>query len=149
MKAILNTKFGPPELLQLGEVEKPIPKDNEVLIRVYATTVSTGDCNARDFTFAPKSFQFPARLFVFGITKPRIKILGTELAGVIEEVGKDVTLFKEGDQVFGTSGMTMATHAEYTCKPSSLCALNSLERKNDWGSIYPGKITVGVTMKDN
>ena len=117
MKAILNTKFGPPDLLQLGEVEKPIPKDNEVLIKIHATTVSTGDCNARDFTFAPKVFQLPARLFIFGITKPRINILGTELAGEIEAVGKDVKLFKEGDQVFGFPGIKMGAHAEYKCLP--------------------------------
>lgn len=117
MKAILNTKFGPPELLHYDEVEKPVPQDNEILIKIYATTVSTGDCNARDFTFAPKALQFPARLIVFGITKPRIKILGTELAGVVEAVGSRVTRFKTGDHVFGSSGMSMATHAEYTCKP--------------------------------
>ncbi len=117
MKAILNTKFGPAELLQLGEVEKPVPKDNEVLIKIHATTVSTGDCNARDFTFAPKVFQLPARLFIFGITKPRINILGTELAGVIEAVGKDVKLFKAGDQVFGSPGLQMGAHAEYKCIP--------------------------------
>jgi NADPH:quinone reductase-like Zn-dependent oxidoreductase len=117
MKAILNTKFGPPELLQLEEVEKPVPRDNEVLIRVHATTVSTGDCNVRDFTFAPKVFQLPARLFLIGITKPRIKILGTELAGEIEAVGKDVKLFKAGDQVFGTPGMGLGVHAEYKCLP--------------------------------
>jgi len=117
MKAILNTKFGPPDLLQLGDVEKPVPKDNEVLIKIHATTVSTGDCNARDFTFAPKGFQLPARLFIFGITKPRINILGTELAGEIEAVGKDVKLFKVGDQIYGTPGMGMGVHAEYKCLP--------------------------------
>ena len=117
MKAILHTRYGPPDLLQLGEVEKPVPKDNEVLIKVHASAVTTGDCNVRDFTFAPKAFQLPARLFVFGLFKPRINILGNELAGEIEAVGKDVTRFKKGDHVFGTPGAAFGAHAEYTCMP--------------------------------
>ncbi len=116
MKAILHTKYGPPEFLQLGEVEKPVPKDNEVLIRIYATTVSTGDCNVRDFTFAPKVFRLPARMY-FGFTRPKINILGTELAGEIEASGKDVKLFKEGDRVFGIPGVGFGAHAEYICMP--------------------------------
>jgi len=117
MKAILHTKFGPPDELQLKEVEKPVPKDNEVLIKVHATTVTSTDCNVRNFTFVPGVFQLPARLFMFGVFKPRISILGIDLAGEIETVGKDVKRFKEGDQVFGTPGMTFGAHAEYTCVP--------------------------------
>jgi NADPH:quinone reductase-like Zn-dependent oxidoreductase len=114
MKAIVHTKYGPPDELQLKEVEKPVPKDNEVLIQIHATTVTTTDCNARNFTFVPKSFMFFARL-VFGFKKPKINILGIDLAGEIEAAGKDVKLFKKGDQVFGSPGTKFGGHAEYSC----------------------------------
>ena len=117
MKAILHTKYGPTDELQLKEIDKPVPSDNEVLIKIHATTVTSTDCNVRNFTFVPGIFQLPARLFMFGVFKPRINILGIDLAGVIEAVGKDVKRFKEGDQVFGTPGMTFGAHAEYTCVP--------------------------------
>jgi NADPH:quinone reductase-like Zn-dependent oxidoreductase len=117
MKAILHTKYGPPDELQLGEVEKPTPKDNEVLIKIHATTVTTSDCNIRNSTFAPVWAILPMRLFVFGVFKPRNKILGTDLAGEIEAAGKDVKRFKKGDQVFGTSEPAFGTHAEYICVP--------------------------------
>lgn len=119
MKAILHTKFGPPDELQLGEVEKPIPQDNEVLIKIHAATVTTSDCNTRNSTFAPIWAILPMRLFVFGVFKPRNKMLGTDLAGEIEAVGKDVTRFKEGDRVFGTSEPAFGTHAEYICVPEN------------------------------
>lgn len=115
MKAILHTKFGPPDELQLKEIEKPIPKNNELLIKVHATTVTSTDCNVRNFTFVPGVFQLPARLFMFGVFKPRINILGIDLAGEIEAVGKEVKRFKVGDKVFGTPGITFGAHAEYTC----------------------------------
>ena len=114
MKAIIHTKYGPPDELQLKEVEKPVPGDNEVLIKVNATTVTTTDCNVRNFTFVPKSFKFFARM-MFGFKKPKVNILGFDLAGVIEAVGKDVKLFKPGDQVFGSPGTKMGGHAEYAC----------------------------------
>jgi len=117
MKAILHTRFGPPDELQLKEVKKPVPKDNEVLIKVRATTVTSTDCNVRNFTFVPGVFQLPARLFMFGVFKPRINILGIDLAGEIEAVGKNVERFKKGDHVFGTPGMNFGAHAEYTCVP--------------------------------
>jgi len=117
MKAILHTKYGPPDELQLKEIDIPVPSDNEVLIKIHATTVTSTDCNVRNFTFVPGIFQLPARLFMFGVFKPRINILGIDLAGVIEAVGKDVKRFKEDDQVFGTPGMTFGAHAEYTCVP--------------------------------
>jgi NADPH2:quinone reductase len=114
MKAILHTKYGPPDELQLKEVEKPVPGDSEVLVKIHATTVTTTDCNARNFTFVPKSFMFFARL-MFGFKKPRINILGIDLAGEIEAVGKNVKLFKAGDQVFGSPGTKFGGHAEYCC----------------------------------
>lgn len=116
MKAIVHTKYGPPDELQLKEVEKPVPEDNEVLIKIYATTVTTTDCNVRNFTFVPESFVLFARL-MFGIRKPRINILGIDVAGEIEAVGKGVKLLKVGDPVFGSAGTSFGAHAEYICVP--------------------------------
>lgn len=115
MKAIVSTKYGPPDVLQLQEVEKPTPKDNEVLIRVYASTVTAGDCELRGLKF-PLLLQLFLRIG-FGFTAPRNKILGQELAGEIETAGKAVTRFKPGDQVFGWSGLRLGAYAEYTCLP--------------------------------
>jgi len=99
MKAIVYTKYGPPDVLQLKEIEKPIPKDNEVLIRIYATVVTAEDPRTRSGTFPPL-FWLLGRS-ITGFIRPKNQILGGILAGEIESVGKDVTRFKEGDQVFG------------------------------------------------
>jgi NADPH:quinone reductase-like Zn-dependent oxidoreductase len=121
MKAIVYTKYGPPDVLELKEVAKPIPKDNEILIRVYATPVNYGDITARNFKkISPRKFTMPFPLWLptrifFGIRKPRKKILGSEFAGKIEAVGKDVKLFKKGDQVFGYLGPSLGANAEYLC----------------------------------
>ena len=108
MKAIVYTKYGPPDVLQLKEVGKPSPKDNEVLIKIHATTVNRTDCG----------FRKPEYLivrFISGLFKPKRTILGSELAGEIEAIGKDVKTFKQGDQVFGLSTLNFGTHAEYIC----------------------------------
>ncbi|MGB3715675.1 MAG: NAD(P)-dependent alcohol dehydrogenase [Candidatus Promineifilaceae bacterium] len=116
MKAIVWTKYGPPDVLELREVEKPTPKDNEVLIRIYATTVTAGDCELRSLKL-PIYIGLPMRMWM-GVIKPRgTSILGTELAGEIEATGKDAKRFKEGDQVFGSAGMGFGANAEYICLP--------------------------------
>jgi NADPH:quinone reductase-like Zn-dependent oxidoreductase len=115
MKAMVLTKFGPPDVLQLQEVAKPTPKDHEVLIRIYATTVTAGDCELRSLK-VPLAFRLPLRIYV-GLIRPRPMILGQELAGEIEAVGKDVKRFRKGDQVFGWSGLRLGAYAEYTCLP--------------------------------
>jgi 2-desacetyl-2-hydroxyethyl bacteriochlorophyllide A dehydrogenase len=114
MKAIIWTKYGSPDGLQLREVAKPTPRDNEVLIKVHAATASTPDTELRRLKL-PLLFAIPLRLYL-GLIKPtRITILGTEFAGEIESAGKDVTRYKPGDQVFGYTGLGMGTYAEYMC----------------------------------
>ena len=115
MKAMVYERYGPPEVLQLKEVEKPIPKDNEVLIKIHATTVTSGDCRVRSLN-VPAGFGLIMRL-IFGISKPKQPILGTELAGVIESVGKDACKFKVGDPVFAFGDAAMGCYAEYKCMP--------------------------------
>ena len=123
MKAIEYTEYGSPEVLHLTEVTKPAQKDNEILIRVRATSITVGDLWARNFKeISPRNFSMPlllwlpARMF-FGISKPRISILGSEFAGDVEAVGRDVTRFKAGDAVFGYRGQSMGANAEYLCMP--------------------------------
>ncbi|MCP5357620.1 MAG: NAD(P)-dependent alcohol dehydrogenase [Pseudomonadales bacterium] len=127
MKAVVYEQYGPPEVLQFREVEKPVPKDSEVLIKTHAATVTTGDWRLRSLN-APYGFRFLMRL-MFGFSRPKQPVLGSELAGVVEAVGKDVRKFKVGDSVFAFSDVAMGCHAEYKCmaedgavvaKPSSL-----------------------------
>lgn len=123
MKAIIYEEFGPPEVLKLAEVDKPTPKNNEVLIRVFAVTIDYGDLIARNIrNISPKKFAMPFLFWLiakiaFGIRKPRKKILGAEFSGQIESVGEDVTTFEEGDKVFGYTGQSMKAYAEYLTMP--------------------------------
>ena len=116
MKAVIYNEYGPPEVLHLTDVEKPQPKDNEVLIKVYATSVATGDANARGFVFVPAGLKFVARL-LFGLSKPKKNILGFELSGEIEAIGKDVSIYNKGDRVFGIDGHGIGAYAQYKVIP--------------------------------
>ena len=118
MKAVIWTKYGSPDVLQLQEVPKPIPQDNELLIRVEASTVTAGDCEVRSLKL-PLWIRLPMRIFM-GFSKPtRIKILGQELAGEIEAVGKDVKQFKAGDAIFAGTGLHFGGYGEYVCLPEN------------------------------
>ena len=113
MRAIVCTDYGPPDVLQLRDVPKPVPNDGEVLIRIHATTAGAADCELRRFDFAPWIW-LPIRLW-FGIRRPRRPVLGQELAGDIESVGKDVRSFGKGDRVFAATGIGLGAYAEYIC----------------------------------
>lgn len=113
MKAIICTKYGPPEVLKIKEVEKPIPKYNEVCIKIYATAVTASDIFIRGSQL-PIQFWLPMRLYI-GLMKPRKSIIGLVLSGEIESVGKDIKRFKTGDQVYGVTGFGLGCYAEYKC----------------------------------
>jgi len=118
MKGVVYTKYGSPDVLQVKEVEKPIPKDDEVLIKVHAAEATKTDCELRSFNFPVKWFWLPLRI-AMGFIKPKKQILGGYFAGEVESVGKDVSKFKKGDQVFGTTKLRMGAYGEYLCLPAS------------------------------
>jgi len=116
MKAIIWTNYGSPEVLQLSEVEKPTPADDEVRVKIYASTVTAGDCEIRNNTI-PVLYRLPMRIYM-GFRKPtRVKILGMELAGIVDSIGKDVTRFNVSDPVFAATGIGFGGYAEYVCIP--------------------------------
>ena len=158
MKAILFEKYGSPDVLKLKEVEKPVPKDNEIRIRIKATSVNFGDLMARNFKAVSPSkfnmpflFWLPARLY-FGFNKPKVTILGSELAGDVESVGKDVTRFKKGDQVFGYPGQSMGAYAEYLCMPEDGCVAikpNNMSYEEAAVVPYGAIMALGLLRKAN
>jgi NADPH:quinone reductase-like Zn-dependent oxidoreductase len=127
MKAIILTKYGPPDVLQFEEVDKPVPRDNEVLIRIHAVSVNYGDLVVRNMgAMSSRDFHMPLPLFLparimFGWSKPRVKILGNEFAGEVVTVGNKVKRFKAGDRVFGYPGQSMGCYAEFRCMSENGC----------------------------
>lgn len=142
MKAFVCTKYGPPEVLELHEVKKPVPKDNEVLIKIHATTCHIGDVRIRSFD-VPFWQMIPFRLFL-GITKPKRNILGMDFSGEIEEVGKNVKEFQSGEKVFGTPGFVFGTYAEYVCIP-----VDSNSAKKGLVAKMPAKMSFGEAAAGN
>lgn len=118
MKAICYTKYGSPDVLQLKEIKKPEPKEDEVLIKVHAVEATKADCELRSFKFAVKWFWLPLRV-VMGILKPKKTILGGYFSGEVESIGKEVSKFKIGDQIFGTTRLRLGAYGEYVCLPAS------------------------------
>ena len=135
MKAVICTKYGPPEVLKIMEVDKPSPKDNEVLIKVRATTCHIGDVKIRSFKDIPLWQKIPFRLYI-GITKPKRSILGMELAGDVEAIGKNVKRFKKSNQVFASAGFVFGAYAEYICLPE-----DATKVKNGLVAIKPINMT--------
>ena len=161
MKAIVYNKYGPPNVLQIKEIEKPGVKDDEVLIKVHSVEVTKSDCEMRSFKFAVKWFWLPLRV-VWGVFKPKKKILGGYFSGEIESVGKNVTKFVIGDKVFGSAQMRFGAYAEYLClpasytivkKPSNMCyedaAAVPLGGLNALHFMKKAKIKKGVTVLIN
>ncbi len=155
MKAIICTKYGPPEVLEIKEVEKPVPGDKEILIKNHATTVNYGDVVARNFKNIPiREFHMPLPLLLpskifFGLRKPRIKILGSVFAGEIEDVGKEVTRFKKGDRVYGYLGQNMGAYAQYLCVPEKeTVAVKPANTTYEEAVIHPyGAIMAGSLLR--
>lgn len=146
MKAIVATKYGGPEVLQLQEVQKPMPKEDEILIKVHATTVTAGDHRMRSFD-VPPLFWLPARI-TLGFTKPKQPIYGMELAGEVEAIGKDVTRFKAGDQVFAsTLTENFGAHAEYKCLPeNAMIAIKPADITYEEAAALPIGVTTALRL---
>lgn len=148
MKAIVYKKFGSPDVLELMEVEKPVPKDDEVLIRIYAATVTAEDPKLRSAAF-PFLLWLPARL-VIGFRKPRRPILGFELAGEIESIGRAVMQFKKGDQVYGYTGVSFGAYAEYKCMPEKgILAMKPVNMTYEEAAAVPnGALTALIFLRN-
>jgi NADPH:quinone reductase-like Zn-dependent oxidoreductase len=153
MKAIVCTEYGPPEVLQIQEVDKPIPRDNEVLIKIHATSVHRGDSRMRGFDIPGPAWQRPLARVMLGIRGPRNAILGMELAGEIEAVGKDVTRFKKGDQVFASTVWSgFGAHAEYKCMAEDgALAIKPANMTFEEAAVIPsgGITTLGIVKMAN
>lgn len=155
MKAIVYTEYGNPDVLKIQEIEKPTPKENEVLIRVRAISVNFGDLMARDFgNISAKEFNMPFLLLIFarfilGFRKPKIKVLGNSFSGIIEDVGNGVKQFQKGDQVFGYSGEKMGAYSEYLCMhENGILAVKPANMSFEESSIVPyGATMAGCILK--
>jgi len=149
MKAIVYTEYGLPDVLKLREIEKPIPGDSDVLVRIRATSVTTADCNVRGFTFVPPGFG-PLPRLMFGWRKPKRNILGYELSGEIEAVGNKVKLFNEGDAVFGSAGFGFGAYAEYIClSEKAALALKPANLSHEEAAAIPfGAVTALFFLRD-
>jgi len=147
MKAIVCPKYGGPEVLQIIDVEKPIPKDNEVLVKVHASSVTLFDCWQRSCT-SPPGFGFLYRL-TCGFKKPKQPILGTELAGEIEAVGRNIKRFKKGDQVFAFNGMKLGAYVEYICIPEDgvIAEIPSNMNYKEAAAVQQGALTANYFLR--
>ena len=155
MKAVMFNEYGSPDVLQVRDIEKPSPKDNEILIKIFATSINYGDTltrnlgniNSREFNM-PMLFMFFAKM-TFGFSKPKINILGSEFAGKIESVGENVSRFKTGDEVFGYRAMKMGANAEYLCMPENgVVTLKPLNMSYEEASTVPyGSMTAMNLLK--
>ena len=147
MKAVICKQYGNPEVLQIAEIEKPIPKNNEVLIKIYTTTVTAEDPKMRSFDHPPL-LKLPVGL-MFGFKKPKNPVLGMEFSGVIEAAGNNVKKYKKGDEVFGYSGLSFGTYAEYKCMPES--GLMAIKPKNlsfqEAATVVNGPLSALVYLK--
>ena len=119
MKAITYSRYGPPDVLRIEEVPKPVPRDDEILIRVQAAEATKADCEMRGFRFSVKWFWLPLRI-ALGVRKPRRRILGGYFSGIVVSLGKNVTVFSVGDEVFGATGLQMGAYGEYVALPANL-----------------------------
>jgi len=144
MKAVILTKYGPPEVLQVMEIKKPVPRDNEMLIKIFATPVNFADLLIRNFkSISPRKFNMPFIFWLigklyFGFSKPRVRILGSEFAGEIESIGKNVKGFKIGDHVFGYCGPGMGAYAEYLCiKENGIVSIKPVNMTHAEASAVP------------
>jgi NADPH:quinone reductase-like Zn-dependent oxidoreductase len=148
MNAVICTKYGPPEVLQLRDVEKPVPKDNEVLIKIHAAAVTVSDCFVRSGKVS-LLLWIPMRIFV-GFRRPRNPVLGLELAGEIEATGREIKRFKKGDRVFAFTGKRFGAYAEYTCLPEdglympndSIVALQPWNLTHEEAAVVPTRGTL-------
>ena len=118
MKAVVYSEYGSPDVLQVKEVEKPVPKDDEILIKVHAAEVTKADCEMRSFNFQVKWFWLPLR-FALGLKKPRRHVLGVYFAGEVASVGKEITKYNKGDHIFGATKLRLGAHGEYVCLPEN------------------------------
>ncbi len=142
MRSIVCPKYGPPEVLQFVDVQTPVPKERELLIKVHATTVTVADVRCRSFT-VPPSYWIPARLSL-GLRGPRRSVLGMEFAGVVDSIGSDVKQFAEGDEVFGSTELSFGAYAEYICVPENSTKMLVIKKPANLSFIESAAVPLGA-----